>query len=86
MERLKVEKDNTSLAGWVNGQYIAKAISANFSKKAKYPDTPFKLYEVFEETDEEVYEYTDADRFLAYALAFNNAHPDLKQLPAPTDT
>ena len=71
--------------GWINGQYVAKAISVNFSKKAKYPDNPIQFYRADDEIEGEVYEITDADRFWAGAMIFNTTHPGLKQLPGPTD-
>lgn len=86
LEKIKYDRDEMSQRGWIDGQYVAKAISINFSKKAKYPDSPIQFYRPTEEIEEEEYRVTDADKFWAGAMVFNASHPALKQLPAPEDT
>ena len=61
--------------GWVNGRYIAQAISACFAKGKRYPDEPDDIISHFRSTedddDESVHPMTDADRFGAWAAMFN---------------
>ena len=70
--------------GWVSGQYISAAISANFSKH-KYPRKPFYEMDLgIDEQEPEAKPLTDADRFMMFALTFNADHKNLpakKELP-----
>lgn len=72
MARLKADKDDDSERGWINGSYVARAIGAAMSKRNKYPNEPIKFYEP--ETNDEGEPLTDADRFNAFAAAFNAAN------------
>ncbi len=72
--------------GWVFGQYFASAISANFSKRHKYPNHPFYSMnmEGVEEESEEARPMTDAERFQAWAISFNATHKSLDVVDAET--
>lgn len=72
MERLKKAKDQDSEVGWINGQYVARAVSAVLPKGKRYPETPIRFYGLPE--DEEGNVITDADRFAAWATMFNKAN------------
>lgn len=66
--------------GWVYGQYFASSIGVNFSKRAKYPEKPYFM--VHHDGDEETYVMTDADRFAAWAEAFNAGHKEYDVIDA----
>lgn len=84
-ERYKRTKLDADEAGWIAGQYVAKAIAVNFSNKARYPRRP-SIYTVnrgaYEPDREENNRFVDteeskpmtaAEEFEAWALAFNKA-------------
>ena len=56
-----------SADGWVLGLYNVKAVGANFSKRAQYPQKPLSL--VADDVKGEP--ISDADRFGAWAEMFN---------------
>lgn len=56
--------------GWTNGLYVVRAISSCFSKNAKYPDEPLRLWND-ETPKEESEKLSDADRFAGFVAAFN---------------
>jgi hypothetical protein len=64
------EYKQINYTAWLNGMYVASAISACFSKNSKYPEKPY-------EAKKEEENWTHAERFGAWAIAFNNAHKDL---------
>ena len=66
IERYKQGKNGMSEVGWMNGHYVARAISACLSKNKSYPDEYIEFYPT--EPEEE---FTDADRFWAFAQMFN---------------
>lgn len=66
--------------GWVYGQYFASSIGVNFSKRAKYPEKPYYIANY--DDDEETYVMTDADRFAAWAEAFNAGHKEYDVIDA----
>lgn len=68
---MKYRRDNMSDSGWVNGLYVGRAISSCFSKNAKYPEEPLKLWNDGA-NQEENEPFTDADRFGAFVAAFNS--------------
>jgi len=68
---LKQRRENSSETGWTNGLYVAKAIGACMPKGKSYPSEPEKLWGNNEEINEEGEPFTDADRFGAFAMAFN---------------
>lgn len=70
-EQMKYRRDNMSDSGWVNGLYVGRAISSCFSKNAKYPEEPLKLWNDGA-NQEENEPFTDADRFGAFVAAFNS--------------
>lgn len=65
--------DDVSRTEWIAGGYTQRAVAACFSKSAKYPSDPIKLYQEPVETDEEEekHVFTDADRFFVFAQAMN---------------
>lgn len=71
-EKIKQEQKykDINYTAWLNGMYVASAISACFSKNTKYPEKPY-------EAKREEENWTHAERFGAWAIAFNNAHKDL---------
>lgn len=70
-EAKKQDVNHTSQDGWIYGNYMAKAISACFSKNAKYPTEPTVF---FPDEPEEEFKISDADRFWAFAQMFNKSH------------
>lgn len=72
--------ENAHMNGWVYGQYFASSISANFSKSHKYPEKPYFI--AHQHDDEEAYVMTDADRFAAWAEAFNAGHNEYDVIDA----
>lgn len=68
-----------SEVGWTNGRYVALAIGTSFSKGKRYPNEPDVIFDMSHEHTEE-HELTDADRFWAFAQAFN------KQAESKSDT
>ena len=70
MARYKLQKDEDSERGWVNGAYVARAIGASFSRCGKYPNSPIAFYETNTVDDE----FTDVERFKAFAAVFNKAN------------
>ena len=79
MKKLSFQRDDMSGVGWTNGIYVAKAISACLSKKARYPNSPMQLFEdgSSEMPDEDALARQDLDRFMAIASVFNASHPEL---------
>ena len=71
------QAEDAHFDGWVHGQYVGAAIGANFSKRAKYPHEPFYQMVIEDDSEEERYVMTDADRFEAWSLAFNAGHKNL---------
>lgn len=71
------QAEDAHFDGWVHGQYVGAAIGANFSKRAKYPHEPFYQMVIEDDSEEERYVMTDADRFEAWALTFNAGHKNL---------
>lgn len=72
MARYKAEKDQESEVGWVNGQYVARAINVTMSKNGKYPTEPITFYQEY--VSEEEMDQKAAEDFWAYAQAYNKAH------------
>jgi len=74
-EAAKQKKQEQTDTGWVNGLYVQKAIGSALPKGAPYPEKPLQLYGEVEkpasDDDEEVYVFTDADRFWVFANTFN---------------
>lgn len=69
-EQVKHRREIMSDTGWVNGMYIGRTINSCFTKNAKYPEEPMKLWgEISPEENSET--FTDADRFAVFASAFN---------------
>ena len=64
---------DASLVGWMNGTYMTHAINAVFGKHGKYPEEPTEFLRG-EHPTEEIEEFTDADRFGAWAMVFNKAN------------
>lgn len=62
----QIIRDRSAL-GWAVGIYSAKAVGGSFSRKVKYPDKPLTLVA----DDIEGKPMTDAERFAAWAEAFN---------------
>lgn len=60
-----------SEVGWTNGRYVAIAIGTSFSKGKRYPNEPYEVFDMTREHTAEQQEFTDADRFWAFAQAFN---------------
>lgn len=74
LKNLKAHRNEMSEVGWMNGYYIIYSIGRAFSKGGQYPDSPIEMYrDLSPEETEEVYEFTDADRFGAWATNFNKA-------------
>lgn len=76
-EWLKQSKHEENETGWVNGIYVAKAVSAAvFPKQAKYPEEVINLFGSSQSgsSDEEAYVLTDADRFAGFAIQFNKSN------------
>lgn len=71
-EKIKQEENYKQInyTAWLNGIYVAEAISTCFTKNKKYPESPH-------EAKKEEENWTHAERFGAWATAFNNAHKDL---------
>lgn len=75
--RLKQERDYDSdnRKAWMSGLYVARAIAANFGKGKKYPEKPIEFYQKDSEghlvQTEEDKARMDAERFEAWAIAFN---------------
>lgn len=53
---------------WLIGRYVCESIATCFGKNHSYPDKPFGRDE---ESDEDGYIFTDADRFRVFAMAYN---------------
>lgn len=70
-EQAKYRRENMSDIGWVNGLYVGRAIGSCFPKGKKYPDEPMELWSDGA-SDEYSEPFTDADRFGAFAAAFNS--------------
>ena len=64
-EQEKQRIKDRSTEGWLYGSYNARAIGACFSKKMKYPKEPVDM------DNSETKKLTDAERFAAFAEAFN---------------
>lgn len=71
IERYKSDANKLSEIGWTNGQYVAIAIGTSFSKGKRYPNEPYEVFDMTREHTAEQQEFTDADRFWAFAQAFN---------------
>ena len=57
---------------WILGRYTCEAIATCFGKRHKYPNEPFGMKEQVRDADEGESEvFTDADRFGAFAAAYN---------------
>ena len=79
-EWVKEKHVTESSVGWQNGVYIRDAIASNFSKSNHYPEKPIAFYSDtvhynYGDDEEEQYEFTDADRFNAFALMYNKRFP-----------
>ena len=61
------KRDEINLASWLNGAYVANAISACFGKNGQYLIEPMALGE----TDEEKTIRTEVQKFDAYTIQFN---------------
>jgi len=75
-DKKEEERATINYTAWLNGIYVSKAISACFSKNCKYPDKPIDLG-IKKETEEKPLSH--AERFGAWAIAFNNAHKELPE-------
>lgn len=62
----QIIRDRSAL-GWVAGIYSARAVGGSLSRKVKYPDKPLTLVA----DDIKGKPMTDAERFAAWAEAFN---------------
>ena len=68
--REQLRRDDEDYRAWLHGQYILSAIGAAVDgKKCPYPTEPFSVAQRREE-QEEASQYA-ADRFKAFAMAFN---------------
>ena len=72
----QIIRDRSAL-GWAVGIYSAKAVGGSFSRKVKYPDKPLTLVA----DDIEGKPMTDAERFAAWAEAFNAGMRGRKKEP-----
>lgn len=77
-EWIKVKHSDESTLGWINGIYVRDAIGSNFSKHYKYPGEPIAIFTDMIEHSEDEQPFTDADRFMAFAAAFNKQFGDKK--------
>jgi hypothetical protein len=68
IEKKEEERALINYTSWLTGLYISHSIGACFSKNAKYPDKPFDL------TAKEQDSKDDAERFGAWAIAFNHKY------------
>lgn len=86
IEKMKKQRDKDTEIGWIHGAYILHAIGAVLSKNGKYPETPMQFYaeENYDQGDDETHAFTDADRFMAFAITFNAEHQELNK-PKETD-
>jgi len=66
--KCREDADAMNYSSWLIGRYVCASISACFGRGRKYPEEPFKRRD---EEDENGYVLTDADRFKAFALAYN---------------
>lgn len=66
-EKIKQEEKyrHANYIAWLTGLYMTHAIAACFSKNKKYPEKPF------ESMKQEQANWTHAERFEAWAMAFN---------------
>lgn len=87
-EWIKDKHETESSIGWQAGVYVRDAIACNFSKSNHYPERPISFYAdtVRYDDDEEQYEFTDADRFGAFAMMFNKRFPTPEPEEAKEDT
>lgn len=66
----QLRRDEEDYIAWLNGQYVLAAVAAAFGgKKYQYPTEPFTLTQRRDE--EEDARQIAADRFAAFAMAFN---------------
>lgn len=84
---------DSSMTGWVNGLYMTRVVGVALGGNEGYPETPIDLIrgEQLALDDEEAYEFTDADRFGAWAMMFNRQFeadrlPEEKQSEAKDTT
>lgn len=71
MERVRRENDEVSEIGWINGLYVQYAIGSVLPKGRRYPEQAVQFYSYGDEQQEEQQQFTDADRFFAFATMFN---------------
>ncbi len=64
------KRDEINLAAWLNGAYVANAISACFGKNGQYPSEPMALGE----TDKEKAINNEVQQFDAFVIRFNQEY------------
>lgn len=66
----QLRKDDQDYEAWLHGQYVLAAIGAAIDgKKCPYPTEPYSIMQRRDEEEEA--KQTAADRFAAFAMAFN---------------
>lgn len=67
-EWLKQHHAEDTETGWIYGVYVGRAIGSAFPKGRAYPNEPINFYLDNSESDQQ---FTDVDRFAAFAAVFN---------------
>lgn len=80
-EWVKERLTHDSVAGWLAGSYVRDAIGSNFSKSHRYPDKPISFYD--EPDGDEQEQFTDAERFKAFAAVFNKQFTEKEAASKP---
>jgi len=83
-EVVKNKAETASMEGWMAGIYVRDAIGSNFSKSHRYPEAPISFY-AEPEVEEEAPQFTDADRFQAWAMVFNKQFGERKGVIVDAD-
>ncbi len=69
-QRQIAKRDEINLSAWLNGAYVANAISACFGKNGQYPSEPITLNNTKEESEEKTVN-AEVLKFGAFAVLFN---------------
>lgn len=75
--RIKCEDEAEAMnhSAWLIGRYVCASIAACFGKK-QYPERPFESKANADDGDGESYEFSDAQRFEAFAITYNLQHKE----------
>lgn len=84
-EWLEQHMGEYSTAGWANGLYVARVIGSLGKGGESYPESPLDLIDHGSDEEEETYTFTDADKFGAWAAAFNKQFEGRRDATVPAE-